>query len=254
MSTKPRSVILLGASSDIGAVIARRAEAAGHRLLLVSRARGYKRPLTDSSTVHFAEGVDLLEAEGQTRLVEAVEKLTTHAEGSREELALVHCVGDFWHHRPLDQLSPESVREMMLTHYATLSESVVRLLPTLLRAPEARIIAFSCNSVLYAYPHMAPFTAAKAAIETFMRCIAHEYSSQRLATSTIALPTVRTRKVEAAKPQGDLPNYVTPDDVASLVLREINASPLVTGNVVRMIRYSETFYGMGYLQRNPPED
>ena len=97
------------------------------------------------------------------------------------------------------------------------------------------------------------FTAAKAAIETFMRCVAHEYSDQKIATTTVALPTVLTPKVKKAKRHGDHANYLTPDDVAAVVLREIESSPYVTGNVVRMIRYSDTFYGMGYLQRNPPE-
>jgi NAD(P)-dependent dehydrogenase (short-subunit alcohol dehydrogenase family) len=86
-----------------------------------------------------------------------------------------------------------------------------------------------------------------------MRCLAHEYAEHQIATTTIALPTVLTPKVREAKPDGDHPNYVTPEDVASVVLRELDSSPLVTGNVVRMIKHSETFYGMGYLQRNPPE-
>ena len=109
----------------------------------------------------------------------------------------------------------------MLAHYATLAESVVSLLPVLQSAETGRVIAFSCNSVVYAYPHMAPFTAAKAAIETFMRCVAHEYSDQKIATTTVALPTVLTPKVKKAKRHGDHANYLTPDDVAAVVLREI---------------------------------
>jgi NAD(P)-dependent dehydrogenase (short-subunit alcohol dehydrogenase family) len=250
---KPRNVILLGARSDIGSVIATRADNAGHRLLLVSRSPGNGGLIGPSNTVQYAEGVDLLTVDGQDRLVAAVDEFIGGIEGDKYDMAMVHCVGDFWHHGPLDRLQPEAVRHTMLTHYATLAESVVRILPALQGAQTSRIVAFSCNSVLYAYPHMAPFTAAKAAIETFMRCLAHEYSEQQIATSTIALPTVLTPKVEKAKPQGDHEHYVTPEDVASVVLREIDASPLVTGNVVRMIRHSETFYGMGYLERNPPE-
>jgi NAD(P)-dependent dehydrogenase (short-subunit alcohol dehydrogenase family) len=254
VSLQPRSIILLGARSDIGSVIAKRVVDTGHRVLLVSRSAREEQDIEASDSVHVADGVDLLTSDGQTRLVEAVERFTTSAWGSKHDVAMVHSVGDFWHHRPLDRLSRELVRQTMLAHYATLAESVVSVLPALTRARTSRIVAFSCNSVLYAYPHMAPFTAAKAAIETFMRCIAHEYAEQQVATSTIALPTVLTQKVQEAKPQGDHAHYVTPDDVASVVLREVEASPLVTGNVTRMIRHSATFYGMGYLERNPPDE
>jgi NAD(P)-dependent dehydrogenase (short-subunit alcohol dehydrogenase family) len=253
MNTAPRNVILLGASSDIGSVLAKRVDDAGDRLLRVSRSSSEASPIGASGAVQTVEGVDLLTVEGQARLVDAVNSFIPSAESDEYDLAMIHCVGDFWHHRELDRLEPRMATDTMLTHYATLAESVVSLLPVLMGARASRIIAFSCNSVAYAYPHMAPFTAAKAAIETFMRCVAHEYSKQRIATTTIALPTVLTPKVQKAKPQGDHANYITPEHVASVVLREMGSSPFVTGNLVRMIKHSETFYGMGYLQRNPPE-
>jgi NAD(P)-dependent dehydrogenase (short-subunit alcohol dehydrogenase family) len=207
-----------------------------------------------SNAPRTVEGVDLLTRDGQARLVDAVNAFIASTEGGQHDLTVIHTVGDFWYHRPLDLLDTRIVRNTMLTHYATLAESVVNLLPILMGARTSRIIAFSCNSVIYAYPHMAPFTAAKAAIETFMRCIAHEYSEQRIATTTVALPTVLTPKVQEAKPQGDHLNYITPDDVASVVLQEVGSSPFVTGNLVRMVKHSGTFYGMGYLERNPPEE
>lgn len=253
MSTTPKFVVLLGSNSDIGSVLAGRLMDAGHPTLLVSRSRQQRDASALIGGSRVADGVDLLTAEGQARLLGAVEDFLSGARPGEHEVAMIHCVGDFWLHRDLHKLTPETVRETMLSHYSTLAESVVNLLPMLLRARAGRIVAFSCNSVTYAYPHLAPFTAAKAAIETFMRCLANEYSEQRLATSTIALPTVLTPKVREAKPEGDHANYLTPEDVADVVVREVDSSPLVTGNVVRMIRYSETFYGKSYLERNPPE-
>lgn len=253
MSTASKFVILLGSNSDIGSVLASRVMDAGHPTLLVSRSRRQRDASEVTGDSRVADGVDLLSAEGQARLLAAVDEFLGGARPGEHDIAMVHCVGDFWRHRELHELAPTTVRETMLSHYSTLAESVVNLLPVLLRARAGRVVAFSCNSVTYAYPHLAPFTAAKAAIETFMRCLANEYSEQLLATSTIALPTVLTPKVREAKPGGDHANYVTPEDVADVVLREIDSSPLVTGNVVRMIRYSETFYGRSYLERNPPE-
>ncbi len=250
MSTASKFVVLLGANSDIGSVVASRVIDAGYPALLVSRSRAAGEVTGDPQ---IADGVDLLTPQGQTRLREAVDEFLGSARPGQHDVAMIHCIGDFWRHRELHELTPETVRDTMLSHYSTLAESVVSLLPLLLRARASRIVAFSCNSVTYSYPHLAPFTAAKAAIETFMRCLANEYSEHGLATSTVALPTVLTPKVMEAKPGGDHANYVTPEDVADVVLREVDSSPLVTGNVVRMIKYSETFYGKSYLERNPPE-
>lgn len=253
MNSESKFVILLGANSDIGSVVADRVMETGNPLLAVSRSRYRDTPFGEVGQVRVADGVDLLSEEGQAHLLDAVEGFLGGARRGEKDVTVVHCVGDFWRHRELHKLTPRIVRDTMLSHYSTLAESVVNLLPLLVGARSSRVVAFSCNSVTYSYPHLAPFTAAKAAVETFMRCLANEYSEQRIATTTIALPTVLTPKVREAKPEGDHANYVTPEEVADVVVREIDSSPLVTGNVVRMVRYSETFYGKSYLERNPPE-
>jgi NAD(P)-dependent dehydrogenase (short-subunit alcohol dehydrogenase family) len=99
---------------------------------------------------------------------------------------------------------------------------------------------------------MAPFTAAKAAIEMLLRCLAHELAPHGVSTTAIALPTILTEKVRRAKPSGDHENYITPEEVAVHILNDVFSQPgLVTGNISRLIKHSETFYGQGYFERNP---
>lgn len=236
-------VVITGASSDIGSVLARRLDAAGAELVLVSRSG--KAPALGRP--HAAlEGVDLSSAEGAARVGQAAE---ARFQGP---FALVHCVGGFWEHRPLVHTRPDDIAEMITGHYLTLAFTARSLLPLMLRAGGGRIVAFSCNSVAYNYPDMAPFTAAKAAVETFIKCTANEYAEFGVAANALALPTVLTPKVLAAKPTGDPANYVTPEEIAEMVVQIVSASPhIVNGNVVKVFKPNPSFFGEGYFTRNP---
>jgi NAD(P)-dependent dehydrogenase (short-subunit alcohol dehydrogenase family) len=115
-----------------------------------------------------------------------------------------------------------------------------------------RLIAFSCNSVGYSYPDMSPFTAAKAAVEAFIKCYSNEYAPQGISSTAIALPTMKTDEILAEKPDGDHENYIAPEELSGFIVRNVLSQPAIaTGNVMRLINPSPTFYGLGYFERNP---
>lgn len=235
--------VITGASSDIGSVLARRLDAAGAELVLVSRS-GKAPALGRAHTA--LEGVDLSSADGPAQVREAAEARF------QQPFALVHCVGAFWEHRPLVRTRPDQIAEMITGHYLTLAYTARELLPLMLSVGGGRILAFSCNSVGYNYPDMAPFTAAKAAVETFIKCTANEYAEFGVSANALALPTVLTPKVLATKPTGDPANYVTPEEIADMVLQVVSASPhIVNGNVVKVFKPNPSFFHDSYFGRNP---
>lgn len=238
------NLCLLGANSEIGRVIARDAVRRGINVLAVSRTPRRQKNAGPNRAV--VTGIDLLSEPSLTRLQDAVAQ---HFNGP---FSIVHSVGDFWLHKPLHRTDISEVRSMYESHYLTLANAIRVLLPRMIAVGGGQITAFSCNSVLYNYPDMAPFTAAKAAVEAFVRCLANEQSENGITANAIALPTIRTRRVVKEKPRGDHQNYVTPAQVSRFVVDHVlNLPNTVTGTTIKMLKFSRTFYYSSFFDRNP---
>lgn len=165
---------------------------------------------------------------------------------------VIHSVGDFWCHRPLDECGLRVATKMIKSHYLTLYGVIYSLIPLMLRRGGGRFIAFSCNSVSYNYPEMAPFTSAKAAVESLIKCVANEYSGEGIQANALQLPTIRTSKVLRAKPKGDHDSYITPEELARIVITDLSvSSAYISGSVVKVFRHSDSFYHKAYFERNP---
>jgi 3-oxoacyl-[acyl-carrier protein] reductase len=246
MPSEKRNLVILGANSDIGTALLRRSMQTGYRILAVSRsskpiAVGY----TDQS-LKWLEGVDLTRGDDLTRLQTVCRDYTSGP------FNLVHSVGDFWTHKPLLNTSLAEVRCMYESHYLTLCGAARVLLPLMVSGGGGRLVAFSCNSVVYNYPDMAPFTAAKAAVECFVKCIAHEYAEYGISANVLALPTILTDKVVREKLVVDEANYIRPDELAEMILEQIlELPPTVNGTVVKVFKHNNSFYNSGYFDRNP---
>src|SRR5206468_190780 len=106
------------------------------------------------------------------------------------------------------------------------------------------------NSVRYNYPWMAPFTAAKSALESLTRSLANEYSAHNLRFNSLVLSSVQTPKVHESKPHGDFEHYLPPRDLVPVI--DFLLSPeayLVNGNSIQLFDHSESFFHQGYFQR-----
>ncbi len=239
------NLVVLGARSDLGSVIiAKAARLPGTKILAVARSRTAAPEAAGSHTV-WLTGVDLTTEEGVKQLAEAA------AHQFASPFSAVHCVGDFWVHKRLVDTPVEEIRRMIDSHFLTLCLAARALTPLMIERGGGRLVAFSCNSVSYNYPDMAPFTASKAAVESFVRCLAHEYAEQNVSAFAVALPTVTTPKVLQEK-TGNLEGYITPEDVADFVLSHALMVPVeASGNTMRLFKYNERFYNTGYFERNP---
>ena len=238
--------IITGAGSDIGAALARHLDARGDAdLLLVARSSAPP-PVAKRHAV--LRGINLTTESGLKRLAAAVAERTTGRP------TLIHCVGDFWRHLPLIGHDAKTIVSMITSHYVTLALAVQRLLPLMMKRGGGRIVAFSCNSVQYNYPDMAPFTSAKAAVECFIKCIANECSGDRIVANTLALPTILTQKVKQFKNIDDETTYLTPEELAEMIVDTVaTASPAMNGNTIKVFKHSPTFFTTSYYDRNPRE-
>lgn len=239
------NIVLLGAGSDIGGEIVRKA-ATNKGTVLLAVSRTPQAVQNFGAQVESMSGIDLLDEDALTRLATAVENKFPGP------FSIIHSVGNFWIHKPLAETPLSEIRAMIESQLLTLFGVARVLAPLMQKRKGGCLVAFSCNSVGYSYPDMSPFTASKAAIESFIKCFANEHAEFGISAHALALPTIRTPKVLVEKPTGDHANYIAPSDLAEFILEQIlTMPPEVNGNVIKVFKHSPTFYHSSYYDRNP---
>lgn len=247
MEEKTQNLLVTSATSALASsLISFAAKKNNYRILAVSRSNKPIEVPDGLIEINRVSGIDLTNERGLDSLA------TNVREFFNGKFDAIHFAGDFWRHKPLISTDFSEIISMINSHYITLCGIAKAITPIMMKNREGRLIAFSCNSVSYSYPDMSPFTAAKAAVESFIKCYSNEYAPHGISATAIALPTMKTDEILAEKTEGDHENYITPDELSSFVLEHGLTQPtIVTGNVMRLISPSPTFYGLGYFERNP---
>lgn len=251
MTDQHRNLLVTGASSALAvSLINSLTNRKNRRVLAVSRSELNSRNLKDFDGIEKISGVDL---SNELQLKSFFEDCAS--DFFSEPFDVVHFAGDFWRHKPLITTDFTEIVSMITSHYITLCGVAKYVTPLMMRNQGGRLVAFSCNSVGFNYPDMAPFTSAKAAVEAFIKCYANEYAPLGITATAIALPTMKTEEILEEKPNGDHQNYIEPYVLADFILDHVLSQPAIaTGNVVRLIHPSPTFYGKGYFERNPRKE
>lgn len=237
--------LITGASSEIGrALINYLSQKENTKVLCFSRRKvSFDKPLIKKHLVYH-HGLNFLVDKDNEFVAEQA------AIFFDKPFNLIHCVGNFWYHDPFLDIDMQGAKEMMDSQYTTLYGIIHKLLPLMIRLNGGRILAFSCNSVRYHYPNMAPFTASKAAIESLLKCVAHEFSKYNIVANALALSSVQTKTVQDSKPFGDFEHYIPLDNLCKVIEATINIpSSIVNGNIINCFEHSNSFYEQGYFHR-----
>ena len=245
---KQLNLLITAASSDIGSALFSKVAADPLNRVVTTSFRTNLNHLVDlAASCQHLHGVDLTDQDDLRRLSRAV------AEMFDSPFGWLHCAGDFWHHKRIEETPLEEARSMIASHYLTLYSTAQIVLPIMKQVGGGRVLAFSCNSVRYSYPEMAAFTPAKAAVESLVRCLANESLEWNILLNCLALPTVATPKVMASKQPEYHPHYVTMEELIEAILGCLSTmSPLATGNSIAVVKHSPYFYQEGYYRRNRP--
>lgn len=214
------------------------------KLFLISRSHSEElESLVDSNVVYYS-GIDLLDIKSDDKIICDI---NSFFEGT---FTLIHSAGDFWLHLPFLSVSTDEARNMMDSHYGTLYNVLQNFLPLMIKKGGGKVLAFSCNATSYHFPNMLPFTAAKAAIDATIKCIAHEYANRNIVANSIALSSLKTTHNKDSKPFGDYEHYLDLKELSDTVIEIAELSNnLANGNVISCYKYSDSYYNEGYFQR-----
>jgi NAD(P)-dependent dehydrogenase (short-subunit alcohol dehydrogenase family) len=245
-----KNLLVTGATSALAQSLLHRAsEESSFRILAVSRSSTGDCSYPGIVEFRRESNIDMANPAGIKLLSTYIEEFFS------ERFDVVHFSGDFWRHKPLLCTDFLEIGSMISSHYLTLCGVAQAATPSMIRHGGGRLVAFSCNSVGYNYPDMAPFTAAKAAVESFVRCFANEHACYGLSASALALPTMHTEAIIQEKPLGDHANYLKPAELADFIISNVlQQPPFSTGNVIKVIKHSPSFYGKSFFDRNPRKD
>jgi len=240
-----KNYLITGATSSSGKALTKKiAENSENKLILVSRSYDESLDKLSNNNIKYFSGIDLLKFKESKQILSEIDTFFS------EEFALIHLAGNFWEHYPFLSVDLDFAIKMMNSHYGTLYTVCQETIPIMAKKGGGRIITYSCNATDYNFPNMLPFTAAKAAVEATIKCIAHEHSKDKIVANAIAISSLKTEANKKSKPYGDYEHYLSLEELALTTLEIINLKhSIVNGSVIKCFEYSESYYNEGYFTR-----
>lgn len=178
-----RWTVVTGASSGIGAEIARNFSAIGHNLILVARRRAKLQALADELSQRDRGMVEVIEADltkakAPKALFDAIEEkgIAVHTLVNNAGFGLR---GDFV------ELSIDEQLEMMNINMVALTKLSHLFLPGMMERGQGGIINVSSTAAFQAGPHMAVYYASKAFVLSFSEALHEEVKDHGLTVTAL---------------------------------------------------------------------
>ncbi|MEO8529094.1 MAG: SDR family NAD(P)-dependent oxidoreductase [Pseudolysinimonas sp.] len=220
-----RLVVITGASRGVGAETAARLALAGARTVLLARgsdalegvARGIRRRGGDADCLT----VDL----GDTESAEAAGRTILERWGAPD--VVVSNAGFSLRRTLLASADrPRDVARTIGTNYTGPVALLRLLIPAMVDAGRGHVVSVASTSVDIPAPGWSLYGASKSAMDAWLRAVALEVRSSRVAMTTIRLPLVHTAMSAPTAAYSRVP-ALRPVDAAKLVARAIVDRPLL---------------------------
>lgn len=241
---KDRSYIITGASSYLGKAFAAYLCKAGNRVVLTSRRTCEDLALLENDDVLYLAGLNLVDEQDLDTLRK---EITCFVKG---RFHVINCLGYFPDYKSIESTTLREARKVLESNVLAVFGVANRLLPLMSQRGGGHFVGFSMHTAYQNYPYMALFSAAKMALEGFIKGVSNEYLKEGIVANIISLSTLQTETELRMKPRGDYDNWLRADEVCKIVKNLIEYSAgLVNGSVIHAYKYSDTFFGESYYDR-----
>jgi NAD(P)-dependent dehydrogenase (short-subunit alcohol dehydrogenase family) len=216
-------VVVTGASSGIGNVLAKKLALAGATVVLV--ARSHER-LEETARVIADMGGDARVVPCDLTDMDAIDVAVAQilADFGRVDV-LVNNAG-----RSIRRSVEESFdrfhdfqRTMQLNYFGAV-RMILGFLPSMLERRGGHIVNVSSVGCLANVPRFSAYVASKAALDAFSRCLSPEVRNRNVGVTTVYMPLVRTPMIAPTKIYQYFPT-ITAEDAADLVIKAIVDRP-----------------------------
>ncbi|MCC6484252.1 MAG: SDR family NAD(P)-dependent oxidoreductase [Armatimonadetes bacterium] len=210
-----KAVVITGGTGGLGSVVTRAFLASGWQALVTfldeKGMAALKDGVGDLSTGLQGVRVDLTSADGLSK----VASMARRSFGSVS--ALVNLAGGFTGGHAIED-TPEQDWDRMLELNAKTVFLACRALAPLLKASRGSIVTVGARAAVEPSPHLVPYAVSKAAVVALTRTLAEEMKSDGVRANCILPGTIDTPANRAAMPNSDFSRWVSPRQIAELIL------------------------------------
>lgn len=241
---KTKSYVITGASSCLGKTFAKYLCKTGNKVVLTSRRSCEDLSSLQSDSVLYLPGLSLVEENDLDVLCKEVGLFFERG------FHVINCLGYFPDYKSIESMSIEEARNVLESNVLAVFGVANRLLPLMSERGGGHFVGFSMHTAYQNYPYMALFSAAKMALESFIKGISNEYLKDGINANVISLSTLQTEHELRMKPHGDYSNWLRTEEVCKIVTNLIECSSgLVNGSVIHAYKYSDSFFGESFISR-----
>lgn len=215
--------LITGASSGIGFATSKKLAMAGAKVILVARNRDKleltRQVIARAGGEAYVYTCDLNEIEDIDRMASEVLRDFGHVD------ILINNAGRSIRRAVMESLDRfhDFTRTMQLNYFGAL-RLITRLLPTMVARKSGHIINVSSIGVLANASRFSAYIASKAALDAFTRSLSAEVKGDRIYTTAIYMPLVRTPMIAPTTIYRYVPTW-SPDDAADTVVKAIVQRP-----------------------------
>jgi NAD(P)-dependent dehydrogenase (short-subunit alcohol dehydrogenase family) len=162
--------------------------------------------------LHIYENADLTDRNALISLGEQIQ-----AEVGRVDV-LVNTVGGFTMGERVDQISAETWDRMVNINVISLMNAAAAFMPGLLASGGGKVVSVGAGAALKGGAKMGAYAAAKAAVLRLTETMAAELKGNNIQANCILPGTIDTPENRQAMPNSDFSKWVTPEQVARVIL------------------------------------
>lgn len=224
MKIQGKSVLITGASSGIGAALARAVAGAGGRPLLLARREAELRQVADSLGPGAEARVYPVDLSDPKAVDDVAERIT--AEVGTPDVLVNNAGAGRW--KFVDETSPEEAMQMMAVPYFAAFCITHAFLPTMIRRGTGHIVNVSSVASHFVWPGATAYTAARWAVRGFTEALRADLKGTGVGITLFECGVVKSPywdhnpgSRERVPKMGNLVPELTPEQAASAIIRGI---------------------------------
>ena len=230
MNPTGKTAIVTGASGALGSVIAEQFLEVGYRIgIPYSSTRPGTSAFASQSANILGMKADLT---SETEVAGFIKEFTNRFE--RIDI-LVNVAGGYAGGGLIEETSLQDMEGMLRLNFTTTYLMCRAVLPIMKRQNSGRIVNIASAPAVTPKPRMGPYAISKRAVITLTETIAAEIKGSGLTANVLAPSIILTEANKTSMPDADTSKWVTPGEIAQLILYLVSEKAgSVNGNVMKI--------------------